>query len=365
MAELLRYDLVPPPGGGFHFGRTGYAQEETAESFPSDSLWAALLAAVAEEEGPAAAGALVDRLGAGEPPFALSSLFPRAGGVPFLPRPALRLPHGDEKRPPKFGKRLRYVSPGILRLWLQGADLAPYLPDEAWRSAKGRFLQGGAVWCTADEQARLPGGWTTMDSERLAREKVWDVSPRPRVTVDRLSNASTVYRVGRLSFAPGCGLWVGVRFAPDPGPFGQAWWEAWLDRLGHRGLGGDRSGGCGTFSWEGKGPLPLPEAPDGDLALLFSRYHPRPEELEAGVLGEGARYQLTFVSGYLASPQGPAKLRKRIALLEAGSVVVRTASALPCGDLVDVTPEDWTAPHRVYRGGLALAVPVQARGGDL
>ncbi|MGQ9457146.1 MAG: type III-A CRISPR-associated RAMP protein Csm4 [Anaerolineae bacterium] len=361
MAGLLRYDLIPPPGGGFHFGRAGYAQEETGESFPSDSLWAALLATIAEEEGMAAARALVDRLRAGEPPFALTSVLPRAGDIPFLPRPALPLAHGSERRPPKFGKRLRYVSPGILHLWLQGEDLAPYLPDDAWRSPKGRFLQGGAVWCTAEEQARLPKvsqdrDWAKLPPERLAHEKLWDGFPRPRVTVDRRSHASAVFRVGRLSFASGCGLWLGVRFAQDPGPFDQTWWEAWLLRLGHRGLGGDRTAGCGTFSWEAKGPLPLPEAAGGDRALLLSRYHPRPDELAAGVLGDGARYQLAFVSGYLASPKGPARLRQRVALVEAGSVVC-TAGGLPRGDLVDVTPPGWQA-HPVYRGGLALAVPI-------
>jgi CRISPR-associated protein Csm4 len=358
MADLLRYDLVPPPGGGFHFGRTGYAQEETAESFPSDSLWAALIATLAEEEGAAAAQALVDRLRTEEPPFALTSLFPRAGDVPFLPRPALSLPLGEggRERPPKFGKRLRYVSPGILHLWLQGEDLAPYLPDEAWRSPRGCFLQGGVVWLTAEERARLPGDWARVAPERLVRQKVWDVLPRPRVTVDRRSHASAVFRVARLSFAPGCGLWVGVRFAAAPGPYGRAWWEAWLERLGHRGVGGDRSPGCGTFSWQARGPLPLPEGAGGDCALLLSRYHPRREELEAGVLGDGARYQLAFVSGYLASPEGPARLRNRVALLEAGSVV-RMAGGLPRGDLADVTPLGWSA-HPIYRGGLALAVPI-------
>src|SRR6266511_1481501 len=76
-----------------HFGRQGIGYEEAAETWPSDSLFAALVTQAASLEG-------LDPLGSEPPAFARpflgdtpplvhSSLFPRIGDVTLLPRPAL------------------------------------------------------------------------------------------------------------------------------------------------------------------------------------------------------------------------------------------------------------------------------------
>lgn len=131
----IAYRLIPKVGGGFHLGREGLDQEASAESFPSDSLFAALMATLRNVDAdrfedfiahwvtaPAPAG----------PPFRLSSLFPIAGQLPLLPIPRLRVNLGNDPRPgvAKTLKRIAYVSPVILDRLLSGAAMDRWLPDD-------------------------------------------------------------------------------------------------------------------------------------------------------------------------------------------------------------------------------------------
>jgi hypothetical protein len=67
---------------------------------------------------------------------------------------------------------------------------------------------------------------------------------------------------------------------------------------------------------------------------------------------------LAPVAGWLRSPDGAAQRRKRVMMIEAGSVIHQREPL--SGDLADVTPEfknpAGQLPHRVYRSGLALTI---------
>ena len=359
---LKAYRINPRPGGGFHFGREGLDQEVSAESFPSDSLFAALVAAFISVEGAANATAFVEPfLTTDTPqdmPFRLSSLFPRAGDLPLLPMPRVRvnLQTSEDRTRGKALKRIAYVSPGILRHLLNHDVVDRFLPSDSGDS-DGLMLQDGKVWITREERSLLPGECQKKNPLDLREWAVWTNDTVPRVTIDRMSNSSTIFQVGRTVFNEGCGLWL----LADVNQQGD-WLEYLLDILGDQGIGGEHSSGYGGFTVE---PLETPTLPSPDnrkQVVTLSRYNPTDREIAAGVLGKRASYELVDIGGWLAAPGSVAQRRKRVRMIEAGSIL--EAAQPIVGRVVDVRPEyeQPGAPnHPVYRSGLAL--PIGMSGG--
>lgn len=363
---LTLYQLQPPPGGGFHFGEEGLELEESSLSFPSDSLFAALVATIAEQEGKTAADEFVGHFvpthpnWTGQPPFRLTSVFPYVGSLPLFPLPQLLIPVKDTTLlPRKFAKKVQFVSPGILGRLCRGVTLDDCLPG----GKNGRFLQEQAVWLTTEEQAHLPGKWAKLPAENLQEQAVWQKGGVPRVTLDRITNISTVFQVGRVVLNSGCGWWLGVQYH-------DATWQdrvkMLLHHLGHRGIGGDRTNGYGAFTLLAENNLTflLPsDATNNSHHLLLSRFYPRPTETLA-LRDDQANYRLVPVSGWLAAPGVQPLRRKRVHLIAEGSVLGTVAGGLQ-GDLADVTPDAALLPegvrppaHRIYRYGYALTTPV-------
>lgn len=185
----------------------------------------------------------------------------------------------------------------------------------------------------------------------------------PRVTVDRINSASTIFHVGRTAFAPGCGLWFGVQWQRADATVADG------NSLPMRSR--SRWAYSATTAWAvsaqpvtAASPLSpamrstcrrcFPDSP----ALLLSRYHPRPTELPVSLADPRSAYSLTAVAGWLRSPDGAAQRRKRLHLVQEGSIIC--PPGYPAGDVANVKPDyDETAgelPHDVYRYGLALAV---------
>ena len=355
MAQWTFYRLDPKSGAGFHFGLRGLEGETSSEHCPSDTLFAALVSTLADLDGDGAVRAFTAPFEAHSPPYLLTSLFPRAGDLPLLPRPFVRIEMETQPGQRKFLKRLCYVSPGIFRALLRGERMDDLGPDSA--NDQGRFLQGDRVWLRADEQDALPDSWSALDRKELREHKVWQSDPVDRVTIDRASSASAIYRVGRTTYAPGCGLWLGAQWPAGVDAAAAAQLETLLHHLGDRGLGGERSVGYGQFSInDDKAPsLDLPTT-SGPYALSLSRYLPAEKELP-GVLREDAAYGLVNVAGWMGSPQGAAYRRKGIRLLAEGSVLHTRGDLGPWGRLVDVKPDIWKK-HPVWRYGYACLVGV-------
>lgn len=352
MVDLSLYQLEPPPGGGFHFGEEGLELEASSLCFASDSLFAALVAALAEQRGAKAADDFVAPFAEGKPPFLLASVFPYVGRLPLLPLPHLQIVT-EKPMERKFAKKTKFVSPQILARLRQGTEMDDVI-DEA---GNGRFLQNGAIWLTAAEQAHLPQDWPNLAASALRHQTVWQQGSVPRVTLDRVSSTSNIYLMGRVNFNQGCGLWFGVEYVAE------GWRErveTLLHHLGDRGIGGERANGYGAFTprlpAQLEPPLrPIPGEDNMSHRLLLSRYAPQEGEI-AALQDDGASYQLVRVGGWLASPQHESLRRKRATLLSEGSVVGQEVQ----GRLVDVTPDYDGFPHPVYRYGLALTVGVQS-----
>lgn len=356
---LKAYRITPRSGGGFHFGREGLDQEVSAESFPSDSLFAAIIATAIALEEPDTAEAIFAPFLSPERtpksvPFKLSSLFPRVGDLPLLPMPRVRvnLAALEDRTRGKTLKKIAYVSPGILRHLLHEDVIDSFLLSESGDS-DGLMLQDGKVWITRAERKLLPEGCRKLDALDLYEWAIWKNDTVPRVTIDRASNSSTIFQVGRTVFNEDCGLWLLVDVNQH-----SEFLENVLAILGDQGLGGERSSGYGAFEVEPFEVPALPAPSQGDRVMTLSRYNPTEQELAAGVLGRRASYELVDVGGWLASPGGPAQRRKRIRMIEAGSILEAAHPII--GRVVDVRPEydaSGGAPdHPVYRSGLALLV---------
>jgi len=354
---LTAYRINPRPGGGFHFGREGLDQEVSAESFPSDSLFAALVAALTALEGFDSAAAFVEPFLTAEAPqdvpFRLSSLFPRAGNLPLLPMPRVqvKLQTSEDRARGKALKRIAYVSPGILRHLLNEDVVDRFLPSGKGTS-DGLMLQDGKVWIRHKERTLLPDECQKKEPLDLFEWEVWKNDTVPRVTIDRTSNSSAIFQVGRTVFNEGCGLWL----LADVNQLGDRL-AYLLDILGDQGIGGERSSGYGGFTVEPFEAPTLPSPVNRNRAMTLSRYNPTEREIAAGVLGERASYELVDIGGWLASPGNPAQRRKRVRMIEAGSIL--QAAQPVVGRVVDVRPEyehSGAPDHPVYRSGLALLI---------
>ncbi len=284
------------PRGGLHLGREGLEQETSAESFPSDSLFAALVAQAAQLYGAQGAADLLAAF-EGEPPFRLSSLFPVLGDLPLLPRPFVRpsASVNDSPEPVTSRKRLKklaYVSPAVFADLLEGKTLGQLL-------AKGVSLHEERVLVAQRETALLPAWLQSLAPLVRAGSPLWNTDTVPRVTIDRISSASSIYRVGRTTFAESCGLWLLADVLS-----GGDLLEELLTQLGDVGIGGERSAGYGGFTITSMSP-PAITLWDGQAsAVTLSRYNPTQEEIQAGVL-KGASYDLVDVGGWMQAPGPP------------------------------------------------------------
>lgn len=371
MPEITCYHLTPR--AALHVGARGVGQEETFQYVPSDTLFSALFVSWLSRGAPEVWSEAFAH--PQEAPFLLTSAYPRAGHVRFYPLPrvdlgAYGLPVDDEG---KQIRRIAYVSEGIWQRLIRGESLAALYPrhDE---QMEGAFLQHGALWIGREEIEGLPESMRTYEDawgtgrprspSALPLLRLWARERVPGVTVSRFGRGSEIYYTGRVVFSPGCGLWFGVQWQKPQaslpnGEGGLTWRGAFEDalaRLADSGLGGERSSGYGAFSWDVAGEVHWPQVGAGDYFVTLSRYHPRADEVPAAFQGDGARYRLVSVGGYLQSHSGPARPRRRLRLVSEGGVLCAPHEGV-LGDVADVRPVDFA--HPVWRYGLALPVPLE------
>lgn len=353
----MRMDIWKITGkGGFHFGRHGLGQEESHVFLNSDTLFAALVARLAAAGGAEKVSAWVRPFVEGPPPFVLSSAFPCVQHLRFYPLPKSGLKPAapaEGGTPLKKLKKVRFVSEGVFRGLLQGRSLAELYEG-------GLHLQDGSLLAAESERESIP--------QKILRGKwsVWEVERRPRVTVDRITNSSQIYHTGRTVFAPGCGLWFGVRWLQESQELKDQL-KGLLEDLGDAGVGGERSSGFGAAALTQDGTADLPDA-RGRVWVTLSRYLPRQDELDALRHPAGA-YTLENVGGWTVSPGQAAQRRRAVNLLAEGSVFGPLEREVP-GRVVDTRPlytsdesvEVQPLEHPVWRSGLALAVGFTAGG---
>ncbi len=341
------------PKGGFHVGEpVGIERQRVLGHIPADTLFAAFVTAWAER------GQVAARLAPflnGAPPLRLTSAFPclydegPRATLRFFPRPLVRI-NADHDARERAGKRLKqavWVSETLFWRLCRGDDVSDVCTDDC-------FAPGG-VWITPQDRATWP-----LDAEGRP-EPLWKQWNVPRVTLDRVTNASTLYHVGRLSLRENVGLWFAVR--GDVSLIHSA-----LDILADSGLGGLRSVGHGAFAWgESTDEDWEQSSADSGYVVTLSRYAPpNAKEIEAVLCAPRSAYRLESVGGWCVDDQQHAWRRRAVRMVAEGSVL----GAGAVGHLVDVTPakpgnwQDDVAPwpfgpsRRVYRWGYVFPVQI-------
>lgn len=334
------------PKGPLHVGLfVGQEREAALEWVPSDTLFAALVSAWAAlgRDVPA----LLRGFREGDPPFLLTSAFPRAGKVRFYPRPWVRpKPAGLLER--KRAKSLRWVSEDVFRRLVRGDSLEGEGGDE-------NFLHEETVWLTKAERALLPAAVFAEKEEG----RMWKRRVVPHVAVDRRESRSNLFHAGRVEYAAGCGLWFGLRRRSPDASWRDRMDEA-LEYLSQAGLGGLRSTGHGAFTWEKE---QLPSFPgEGSWAVTLSRYAPRDDkELGRTLLADSrTAYRLALVGGWCRDDRLHPWRRRSARMVAEGSLLAWDGLAV-AGHVVDVTPQgvgNFRPDHRVLRYGYAFPVAV-------
>lgn len=336
-------------GASFHFGTRGLGQEQTTVTMPSDSLFAALVARLAHTHGSQAVDEFCGKFLGGQPPFVLSSTFPRAGEVRFLPVPMLARREETPGVSAKDLKRIQYVSEGAFRNMLAGTSLAKlYNPAHT--------LQGGKVLVSPEDFNRLPRALQVKDAD------LWKVEQRPRVSLDRNSSTSNLFHIGQVHFSEGCGLWFAVQWVKADENLRKRF-TGMLHELAQTGFGAERGVGLGIATVSGPFSMELPDVKGAWVTL--SRYLPTKEETDVLAKGNSA-YAIEAVGGWLDSPTNMGQRRRPVNLIEEGSVLGGKLEDIVPGQIVDARPSypADTDPlgHAVYRNGFALAVGIEGGG---
>ncbi|HIE29930.1 TPA: type III-A CRISPR-associated RAMP protein Csm4 [Candidatus Poribacteria bacterium] len=365
--QLPIYKLHPK--SAFHFGERGVGLERTAVVFHSDSLFSAIVCAWRGLGMPVSSDGTMPLLApfatALKCPLFLSSAFPFAFDILFLPRPLNR----EGKGPKSFAE---FVSLAVFQEIVQGRE-----SRDQWHA-----VQGGEALVTTDEalfllrrlkgQRKRPQRLTESEFFSLRQEEIvalrtnqkkellqrfntrqlelWasgEDTRVPRAAVDRISSASTLYFCGRLHFAQGCGLYFWADIRQDG--YDEHLLSA-LDFLSEEGIGGERTT-HGRFELEcATAELPEAKTQNGDetMFLTLSLYHPTKEEVcNQKVLVEGC-YDIIERRGWVYSPDGLGFRHKGIRMFLEGSIFFSPI----LGDISEVQPDRF--PHPIYRYGFAF-----------
>lgn len=346
----------------FHFGKRGVGLNETEVTLPADALFSAFCHAYAAIKGTDDLHALLTRFphfgqaGDQSPPFRLTSLMPTVNGIDLLPMPMLYPQLAmDAVAFRKQLKAIAWVSKSIFQALVTGQPLAENsdFVDLRTGTPNPYTIQAGVIWVNRQEYEQLEGADTTL----------WQIDTRPRVTVDRMTSASTAFSSGAIHFANTdklkVSLYTLIRWEAADATLQQAVQQVFT-ALGQSGIGGERSYGYGQF-------IPHFTTIQDDLGATKGTYFTTlspylPQSTERTVLAEPARYAIVLRRGWMSHPSYSNLRRPTVRMIDTGAVLHQPANGNAVGGLANVTPtilqEQGTVT--IYRYGLAWPVPVAA-----
>ena len=267
----------------------------------------------------------------GSLPFTLTSAFPYANNVYLFPKPLIF------KSTSKKSKRVQFVSRSLFENIITGN-----LPTFDEKDEKN-VITGEKVWVNSEEKKQLKKAM----NEKL---NVWETTTRPRVSIDRQTEESSIWHVETVQFNECCGLWFAVNYDSDET---KQKIETLLRVLGDNGIGGERNAGYGLFDFD-EVALEIPTSEDSTQFVTLSPICPKSSDQLEHLLKGDIAYNLNPLTGWVTSA-GAASKRKQINMFAEGSVL--NASDESIGRLVDLKPDNWT--HPVYRYGYAWQVGIK------
>lgn len=268
-------------------------------------------------------------------PLMLTSAFPFAQDTYLYPKPlSWRDPEGHYKE----SKRIQFVSQSIFQEIVSGSKLS---------FEKENLINGENVWVSADEKEQLK---KLMDEDNDEKLDIWKTTTRPRVTIDRQTEESSIWHVQTVQFNKGCGLWFAAKFDSDETKHKI---ETLLHLLGDNGIGGERNAGYGQFEFT-KAECEIPTADGGTQFVTLSPICPKTSEQLEHLLKGDIAYNINTLTGWIGS-SGTHKKRKKVSMFAEGSVL--NSYDEPVGRLVDLRPDGFR--HPVYRYGYAWQVSIK------
>ncbi len=332
-----------------HLGRaTGAAQtgslglEKTETYISADTLFSAICQTWATFYNTASLTEFLNPYTAesGSLPITLTSAFPFADQVYFFPKPLMHnYRPGDEESADhpslaKKRKRVQYVSNDIFQGIITGTS-PPF--------AKQNLINSEDIWVSTDEKHQLN---KVMNDAPI----VWEKKTRPRVSIDRQTDESSIWHVETVQFNKKCGLWFAAKYDSDATKHKI---ETLLRVLGDCGIGGERNAGYGQFAFEPATNFQLPATEGNDQFVTLSPICPKSEaQLSQLRIGRTA-YTLTPITGWV-STTGSNDFRQHIHMFAEGSILNTCDESI--GRLVDLKPKDY--PHPVYRYGYAWQIGI-------
>lgn len=172
----------------------------------------------------------------------------------------------------------------------------------------------------------------------------------PRVTLDRVSNSSTLFFYGDITFLKDAGLYFLCEFADEEA---KVFLESSLRLLGDTGIGGDRTVGKGLFEVKAESKQ-LPVTDEGNANLLLSLYTPKTEEISF-LDTKKSYYQIKTRQGWVSNKTFR---RQTIRAFTEGSVMVTMKNEKIEGRLHEVLPISFCG-HPIYRYMRAFSIPIK------
>lgn len=298
-----------------HFGYKEKTYQMSEVTVSADTLFSALCNCWRLMYGSADLGEMLGLFTSGNAPFVISSTFPYHREELFVPKP-VGLDLSDVTGDYKKAKKIKFIP---LKCLIQQAEFHDY------QEIKQGFMLKRDVDC------------------------IYSSREIPRVVKDCITETTEIYYVQSVFFEEEAGLYF-LLTVYDEAMLPKI--RAAINLLGDEGLGGERTYGYGLFTADfiEAGSF----AADADSYMLLSPYLPRPDEVNQLV---PVSFELRRRNGWVYSMGGQNIRRKSVMMFAEGSVFRNKLQ----GTIADVTPTGFTE-HRVYRYGLAYALPVRFKG---
>jgi CRISPR-associated protein Csm4 len=284
---------------GLHIAESGFGQEAARNYICSDTLYSAIITAASILYGNDAAEELIQNQ-----EYTLSSAFPYKGSNYYVPYHAAN-----------GGKGIQY-------------NLNDHIIPHLKGNSKTLEIKG-----------------EPLDFQIF--------SDRSRVALDRQSNASQVYNMQELYFAPDAGLYF---FMESINPQIEQKIHACISFLADEGIGSEKSIGKGIFSFERRQISPLMPSTPAHKWLILSMYSPSAAEKQL-LLPEQSAYGITIRGGWIKSALQQSNLRKkRCRVITEGSILHFAQPCKPIGNQFTMLSKG-LLPHNVYRIFRPFALP--------
>ena len=323
-----------------HLGRaTGAAQtgslglEKTETYIPADTLFSAICQMWTTFYDTASLTDFLNPYTAenGSLPFTLTSAFPYANNVYFFPKPLTLRESGDTPEKVKAEakkkiKKLQFVSNNLFQHIISGhlPEFSKEKPITVTINGERVYpINGGMLWVSLEEKEQLKKVMmTSEEKEQLENAmddklSIWETTTRPRVSIDRQTEESSIWHVETVQFNKCCGLWFAANFFNSDETKQKV--ETLLRVLGDNGIGGERNVGYGLFEFT-PAELDIPTAEDSTQFVTLSPICPKSSEQLEHLLKGDIAYNLNPLTGWVGS-HGTYKRRKQINMFTEGSVL--------------------------------------------